>query len=299
MNLNLLKAFLTVAQEKSFSKAAERLFISQPALSQNIKQLERHFSVTLLNRTPHDLTLTAAGNILVKHAAGLLSSAEQMEEAMGAFTDSFNKVISVGTTSAVGGFAVPCSIFIFKNEHPAANIKLKLGNRQQILEQLDKNLFDIAIVEGSKPRSILNSTEIHREEMVVVAPNKPEWKINGTLSLPAFCASPFITREQGSATRSTIEKTLQQAGMNLTNLNIIMELDSVDSIKAAVEAGHGISILPRIAVRKELYNHTLLPLTVDTLSFLQPVYVVHKKKDLPIAGVKFCEFMKSSNKGFC
>ena len=286
MNLNLLKAFLTVAQEKSFSKAAERLFISQPALSQNIKQLERHFSVTLLNRTPHDLTLTAAGNILVKHAAGLLSSAEQMEEAMGAFTDSFNKVISVGTTSAVGGFAVPCSIFIFKNEHPAANIKLKLGNRQQILEQLDKNLFDIAIVEGSKPRSILNSAEIHREEMVVVAPNKPEWKINGTLSLPAFCASPFITREQGSATRSTIEKTLQQAGMNLTNLNIIMELDSVDSIKAAVEAGHGISILPRIAVRKELYNHTLLPLTVDTLSFLQPVYVVHRKKDLPDKG--FC-----------
>lgn len=299
MNLNLLKAFLTVAQEKSFSKAAERLFISQPALSQNIKQLERHFSVTLLNRNPHDLTLTAAGNILAGHAAALLSSAEQMEAAMSAFTDSFNKVISVGTTTAVGGFAVPCSIFIFKNKYPAANIKLKLGNRQQILDQLERNLFDIAIVEGDKPRSILNATEIHREEMVVVAPNKPEWKINGKLNISAFCASPFIIREQGSATRSTIERTLQQAGMSLQDLNIIMELDSVDSIKAAVEAGHGISILPRIAVRKELYNRTLLPLAVDMLSFLQPVYVVHKKKDLPAAGAKFCEFMKSSNKGFC
>lgn len=299
MNLNLLKAFLTVTQEKSFSKAAERLFISQPALSQNIKQLERHFSVALLNRTPHDLTLTDAGRILAEHAAALLSTAEQMEAAMSACTDSFNKGISVGTTSAVGGFAVPCSIFIFKNEHPATSISLKLGNRRQILSQLNKNLFDIAIVEGDKPAGIANATEIHQEEMVVVAPNKPEWTANARLSLSAFRTSPFIIREPGSATRSTIEKTLRQAAMNLTDLNIVMELDSVDSIKAAVEAGHGISILPRIAVRKELYNHTLLSLTVEQLSFIQPVYIVHKKKDLPIAGVRFCEFMKSSDKGFC
>jgi len=299
MNPNLLKAFVAAVDENSFSKAAERLFISQPALSQNIKQLENQFSVTLIKRTPHGHTLTEAGNILYKHAVNILAAYDAMKEDMDAFRASLNETLLVGATSVVGGFAVPCSIFLFKQKYPEATIKLRIGNRRQILSQLRDDSIDIAVVEGAKPDEAFVANEIHTEEMVVIAAKKARWKAGACLGLDEFCKAPLIIREEGSATRDTVEQTLRQANLTLRDLNIVMELYSVESIKAAVEAGHGISILPRLAVKKELYNKTLIPVQIDTLSFLQPIYIAHKKKKRPPVATEFIKLMKSSTKGFC
>ncbi len=299
MNIKLLKSFVTIAEEGSFSRAAERLFISQPALSQNVKQLEGHFSVTLLKRTSHSLALTEAGERLLKHAVKLIAMAELMEEDMDAYRSSINDTLSVGATSVIGGYAVPCSIFIFKKKYPDATTKLKLGNRRTILDQLREDKFDVAIVEGDKPDDSFVSCEIHVEEMVVVAPNSKQWKTAHKFSLDDFLKLPLIMREEGSATRWAVEQAVREAGLSLENLNTVMELDSVDSIKAAVEAGHGVSILPRVAVKKELYNKALRPLQIDKLSFRQPIHIVYRRKARRTVASEFIKLMKSPANGFC
>lgn len=299
MNTKLLKAFITVADEGSFSKAAERLYLSQPALSQNIKQLESHFNTALIKRTPHSFCLTEAGTVLYQHAVEVTARCDVMEESMNSFHSALADTLLVGATTVIGGYAVPCSIFIFKRKHPDATIKLKLGNRREILDQLRDDNIDIAIVEGAKPDDHFNANEIHIEEMVVIAPNIEQWKIHDKLSIEDFCTLPVIMREEDSATRWAVERTLLQAGICLQKLNIIMELNSIDSIKAAVEAGHGISILPRVAVKKELYNKALLALHIDQLVFSQPIYIVSKRKQHRLVASEFIKLMKSPANGFC
>lgn len=299
MNINLLKAFIAIVDAGSFSKAAERLFISQPALSQNMKQLENYFTVSLIKRTPHNLTLTEAGTLLYNHAVKLVEMCELMEEDMNAFRASLNDTVLVGATTIIGGYAVPCSIFIFKSKYPEAKVKLKLGNRRQILDQLREDIIDIAVIEGDRPDENFVASEIHTEEMVVIAPNNGQWKNHTALGLEEFLQVPLIMREEGSATRSSTERTLQQAGIRLENLTVVMELNSVDSIKAAVEAGHGVSVLPRMAVKKELYNKTLCALRIDKLLFMQPIHIVYKRKARPTVASEFIKLMKSTTKGFC
>ncbi|MBC8014482.1 MAG: LysR family transcriptional regulator [Sporomusaceae bacterium] len=299
MNIKLLKAFITIADTGSFSKAAQLLYISQPALSQNIKQLEAYFTSNLMKRTSHSFALTEAGERLYKHAVNLVAMSDLMEKDMKELRSSFDDTLLVGATSVIGGYAVPCSIFIFKKKHPDATIKLSLGNRRQILDHLEKDFIDIAIVEGDMPSDHFIISEIHTEEMVIVATHSEYWKTHQNLSIEDFLKVPLIMREEGSATRRAIERTFQQAGISLQSLNIVMELNSIDSIKAAVEAGHGISILPRVAVRRDLYTKTLYPLHIDKLIFSQPIHLVYKRKPHRIIASEFIKLMKSSVNGFC
>ena len=299
VNIKLLKAFITIADSGSFSKAAQLLFISQPALSQNIKQLETQFTTDLMKRTSHSFALTEAGQLLYKHAVNLVAMSDLMETDMKVLRSSFDDTLLVGATSVIGGYAVPCSIFIFKKKHPDATIKLSLGNRRQILDHLQQDLIDIAIVEGAVPNDNFIVNEIHTEEMVVVATNASPWNTHQNLSLEDFLKVPLIMREEGSATRWAIERTFHKAGISLQSLNIVMELNSSDSIKAAVEAGHGVSILPRVAVKKDLYTKTLCPLYIEKLTFSQPIHLVYKKKVHRIIASEFIKLMKSSINGFC
>ena len=299
MNIKLLKAFITIANIGSFSKAAQLLFISQPALSQNIKQLEVYFNARLMKRTSHSFSLTEAGKLLYEHAIKLVALSDLMEKDMKELKSSFDDTLLVGATSVIGGYAVPCSIFIFKKKHPDATIKLNLGNRRQILDHLQNNLIDIAIVEGDRPNDNFIVSEIHTEEMVVVASNVEQWRNHQNLSLEDFLKVPFIMREEGSATRWAIERTFEQAGISLQSLNIVMELNSIEAIKAAVEAGHGVSIFPRVSVKKDLYIKTLCPLSIDTLIFSQPIHLVYKKNSHRIIVSEFVKLMKSSVNGFC
>ncbi len=207
--------------------------------------------------------------------------------------------VSVGATSVIGGYAVPCSVFIFKQKYPEVSIKLKLANRRQILEDIRSDLLDVGIIEGEQPDSSVLADEIHLEEMIVIAPGREPWHMQQQLSISELFTAPLIIREEGSATRWAVEQVFRKAGIELRQLNIVLELTSSDSIKAAVEAGHGISILPRIAVKKELYNKALCQLKIDSLSFAQRSYVVYKNKPQRSVAAKFIKLMKSPANGFC
>ncbi|AYO32016.1 LysR family transcriptional regulator [Biomaibacter acetigenes] len=300
MNLNMLKAFITAAEAGCLSKAAEKLFISQPALTQQIKQLENHFSVQLIERSNRGVSLTEAGVILNDYAARIVALYEELESKIDGLRASVSGNLVVGATSVVGGYAVPCSIFIFKEKYPEANIKLKVGNRSQVISDLKENAIDVAVIEGEKPRGAFKIDEIATDEMVVITPNKKPWQGRTSIRLDEFLRQPLIMREKGSGTWQVIEKCLSAAGIDKDMLNIVMELSNVDSIKASVEAGHGISIMSRLALKKELHNRSLLALKLEKVNILQKIYLAYKHEKVQTKVAKaFINFMHMPSRGFC
>jgi len=300
MNVNLLNTFVTIAESGTLSKAAEKLFISQPALSQQIKQLENYFSVQLFERTNKGVSLTEAGRIVYEYSTEILSLCKELDEKMNALRSSISGILTVGATSAIGGYAVPCSIFIFKEKYPEANIKLRVGNKRQVEEELRNGQVDVAVIEGTRPREEITAEEIATEELFVIAPNNNRWSGKNTITLEEFLKEPLIVREQGSGTREIVEGTFAALGIKWSELNIIMELSSNDSIKAAVEAGHGISIMPSIALKKEVYNKTLVTLNLEGINLQQKIYVAYKEdKILNKLAKAFIHFMRLPSRGFC
>lgn len=300
MNLNYLRAFVVVAETGNLSETAQRLFLTQPAVTQQVKHLENHFAVQLIERNNRGVTLTEAGELLYNYASKIVGLYDQLEGNMENLRASVGGNLTIGATSIIGSYAVPCSIGLFKEKFPEARLKLKVGNRKQILHDLKEGHIDIALIEGKDLKGPFVKTELATDELVIIAPNKDPWRERSTLSVEEFKAQPLVMREADSGTRQDIEETLRSVRIEPSQLNIIVELANVDSIKAAVEAGVGISIMSRLALRKELYTKTLLALKLEGITFTQKIYLAYYKERVQGKLAKaFVNFLRSPNRGFC
>ncbi len=300
MNIDFLKAFAAVAKTGSLTQAAEELFITQPALSQQIKQLENYFSIQLLERSNRGTSLTDAGRLLYDYSTKIADLFDELESKMDSLRASVEGSLTIGATSVVGGYAVPCSIFIFKEKYPETNLKLKVGNQAQVINDLKDEIVDVAVIEGDRVSGPFTIEEIATDDMTVIVPNKEPWNGKKYLLPEDFVKQPLIMREHGSGTRQVVENCLGSAGIDISSLNIVMELSSVDSIKAAVEAGHGISIMSRLALKKELHNKTLKAVDIKGIPLKQKIYLAYKtEKAQSTVARAFIKFLHLPSRGFC
>lgn len=300
MNIDFLKAFAAIAKTGSLTQAAEELFITQPALSQQIKQLENYFSIQLLERSNRGTSLTDAGRLLYDYSVRITDLFSELESKMDSLRASVEGSLTIGATSVVGGYAVPCSIFIFKEKYPETNLKLKVGNQTQVINDLKDEIVDVAVIEGDRVSGPFAIEEIATDDMTVIVPNKEPWNGKKYLLPEDFVKQPLIMREHGSGTRQVVENCLSSAGIDISSLNILMELSSVDSIKAAVEAGHGISIMSRLALKKELHNKTLKAFDIKGIPLKQRIYLAYKtEKAQSTVARAFIKFLHLPSRGFC
>lgn len=300
MNIDFLKAFAAIAKTGSLTQAAEELFITQPALSQQIKQLENYFSIQLLERSNRGTSLTDAGRLLYDYSVRITDLFSELESKMDSLRASVEGSLTIGATSVVGGYAVPCSIFIFKEKYPETNLKLKVGNQAQVINDLKDEIVDVAVIEGDRVSGPFAIEEIATDDMTVIVPNKEPWNSKKYLLPEDFVKQPLIMREHGSGTRQVVENCLSSAGIDISSLNIVMELSSVDSIKAAVEAGHGISIMSRLALKKELHNKTLKAVDIKGIPLKQRIYLAYKtEKAQSTVARAFIKFLHLPSRGFC
>ncbi|GLI19779.1 LysR family transcriptional regulator [Tepidanaerobacter syntrophicus] len=300
MNIDFLKAFAAIAKTGSLTQAAEELFITQPALSQQIKQLENYFSIQLLERSNRGTSLTDAGRLLYDYSVRITDLFSELESKMDSLRASVEGSLTIGATSVVGGYAVPCSIFIFKEKYPETNLKLKVGNQTQVISDLKDEIVDVAVIEGDRVSGPFAIEEIATDDMTVIVPNKEPWNGKKYLLPEDFVKQPLIMREHGSGTRQVVENCLSSAGIDISSLNIVMELSSVDSIKAAVEAGHGISIMSKLALKKELHNKTLKAVDIKGITLKQKIYLAYKtEKAQSIVARAFIKFLHLPSHGFC
>ncbi|ABB14549.1 MULTISPECIES: selenium metabolism-associated LysR family transcriptional regulator [Carboxydothermus] len=301
MNLNQLEAFCNIVEQGSISKAAKLMHLSQPALSTQIAALENQLQVKLMERTNRGIELTEAGETLLYYAKRICNLVKNLNEEIERLKNLEEEELSIGAASTIGGYALPCSIYIFQEKYESARIKLTIMNTEKVIEALLDRQIDIGLVESNIESNEFISSHLTYDELVLVVPNNNSYKNKEILTLDELRTLPFIIREKGSGIRQTIEKALAEKGLNISDLNIVMEVNSIDAIKVAVESGKGVSLLPRFAVKKELRTGSLKSIKVKDISLLHPfVAITLKNKKRSLLEKKFLAFINSpKERGFC
>lgn len=288
LTLRQLEVFEAVARHLSYSRASESLHLTQPGVSTQIRQLEETIGLPLFEQLGKKIFLTEAGHELRRYSRSIQ---QQLEEAETVFADMKGMrrgklAISVASTA---GYFIPILLAQFSKRFPNVALSLNVANRETLLQQLALNEMDIAIM-GLPPEGLgLDFSSFLENPLVVIAP--PDHPLAGKRAIPLarIQQENFIIREQGSGTRSTTERFLEAQGIRL---NAGTEMSKNESIKQAVQAGMGLSILPLSTVMLELETRRLAVLDVESFPIQRHWYVVHRSgKRLSGVALAFKEFL--------
>ncbi len=265
MDTRQLAAFCAVVERKSFSEAAERLGVTQPAVSQQIRSLEDRVGQQLLDRSGRRVEPTEAGNRLYRSAQRLLALERQLlEEVAGEAEGPLRGQLAMGASTGPGGTVVPVLLCEFAEANPEVKIDLAISDTQTIVERVARRELELGVV-GATPRNrSVDYEPFFRDEVVLVCP--PAHPFAGkTVSLEDLRGERLIAMQEGAGVRQVIDDELREKGMRLRDLDVRLELGLQESVKSAVEAGHGVTFISRTAVERELEAGTLVEAAVKGL----------------------------------
>ncbi len=258
-----LQVFSTVARFLSFTKAAEVLHMTQPAVTFQVRQLEEYFNTRLLDRAHNKVSLTEAGALVQRYAEQIFSLYDEMEGSVKELTGDISSSLTVGASTTVAEYMLPALLGKFKARYPEVQLSLKVSNTEGVVSMVENNVIDLAVVEAPVGNKHLLVESCLMDQLVVtVLPDHPLAQVE-EVTVDQLIQYPFICREEGSGTREVIYAYLVDQGVNIECLDVCLELGSPESIKGAVEAGLGISILSKATIGKELKLGTLagIPMT--------------------------------------
>jgi LysR family transcriptional regulator, transcriptional activator of the cysJI operon len=259
-----LKVFFTVARLLSFTRAAEALHMTQPAVTFQVRQLEEYFNTRLFDRTHNKVSLTPAGEKVAEFAERIFDLYSEMENSVRDLTGEISGALTIGASTTIAEYMLPALLGEFKNLHPDITLRLKVANSEGIVSMVEHNVIDLGIVESPVSNKNLIVEVCHDDHLVVVAACDHELvKRGGNVSPSDIQKFPFVSREEGSGTREVIMSYLKKQGIASNDLDICLELGSPEALKGAVEAGMGISIISRSTIDKELKLNTLAALNLD------------------------------------
>ncbi|SEH08356.1 selenium metabolism-associated LysR family transcriptional regulator [Candidatus Venteria ishoeyi] len=272
-----LQVFYTVARMLSFTKAADALHMTQPAVTFQVRQLEEYFNTRLFDRTHNRISLTNVGERVFEYAEKIFDHYAEMENAVKELTGDVSGVLVIGASTTIAEYMLPTLLGDFKRKYPKVRIRLKISNTEGIVSMIEDNIIDLGVVEAPVNNKSLVVELCWQDHMVGVVPIDHPFAKNKTVSVHDLFTEPYICREEGSGTREVISEYLETAGISACNLNIVMELGSPEAIKGAVEAGMGVSILSRATVQKELKLGTLKAVKLKP-TLQRPFSFVHQKQ---------------------
>lgn len=271
LNLHLLRLFAAVAQYGSFSQAAAILYISQPAVSKGVQELERQLDSVLIDRSNHKIELTEAGRLLHYYAQQIFALERSAETALEQLNGLERGQLAVGGSHTTGTYLLPRVLGNFHERYPGIQLSLDIGNTQQVVDWLLKSAVDIGFIEGPVDDPNLVITPWHVDRLVVIAPLEHRFAKQQAISFEQLLSEPFIIRESGSGTRAVSEQAIQERN---AELRVAMELGSNQAVKEAVSAGLGLSIVSEATIVIERQVGTLAVLDVPdfvltrTLTFI-------------------------------
>lgn len=281
LTLRQLKVFEAVARQRSFSRAAEELFLTQPAVSMQVKQLEESIGLPLFEQMGKKIFLTEAGQELFHYSRVIAEQLEEMEGVLSRMKGLGEGRLKITVVSTANYFA-PQLLASFCQRYPKATINLDVTNREVLLQQLANNETDMAIM-GQPPEGQDLSTESFMENPLVVIAS-PGHALVGQRHIPVqrLAGETFLVREVGSGTRSAMERFFQEHGIEL---HTGMVMSTNEAIKQAVQAGMGLGIVSLHTVALELETRRLAILDVDSFPIMRHWFVVHRqnKRLLPVA----------------
>ena len=245
-------AFRAVAEHLSFRKAAEDLYLTQPAVSLQIKALEEDLGVQLFDRAGSHIQLTEAGRVLLGYSIQVKSLLVQAEHDITALKGEHAGQLALGASTTIAQYVLPRLLGDFRREYPRVCPTLVSGNTEDIVEGIEKQKIALGFIEGPARSREVKTDPFLEDELILIASTAHEWAERSSVSCSELAAVPFLMRERGSGTRHVTEQALEQHGIKRSSLRIVMELDSTEAIKSAVEAGLGIGFVSLWAIAKDL-----------------------------------------------
>jgi len=272
-----LQVFYTVAKLLSFTKAAETLHMTQPAVTFQIRQLEEHFNTRLFDRTHNRINLTEAGKRVYEYAAKIFELYGEMDNWVRQLTGDVSGVLIIGASTTIAEYMLPALLGDFKHKYPEVNVRLKVSNTDGIVSMVENNVIDLGVVEAPVSNKNLVVDLCKRDQLVCIVPPKHPLAKEARIPAHRLLDFPYICREEGSGTREVLNEYLHTIGINPNELDVIMELGSPEAIKGAVEAGIGITVLSRATLSKELRLGDLCAIPLDP-PLERPFSFVHQKQ---------------------
>jgi LysR family transcriptional regulator, transcriptional activator of the cysJI operon len=307
MDIGSFKAFCTVVETGSISKAAKKMFITQPALSVKIQGLEKYFKEKLFERTNKGIKPTEAGMLVYSQGQKIIAILDNIEKEIER-SKSPAKELLVGAATTIGNYALPCTVYIFSERHADYKISLDINKTDNIIERLLNRALEMGLVEGPIPESVrktliqegISSRIIAHNDLFLIVPNNESFADVESITVDELKKLPLIVREKGSGIRRTVEVALAEKGLDFSDFKIAMEVNTTNAIKSAVESGKGVSLLPKMAMRKELHYKMMKAIRIKDLNFRHNFTLLYHKMetDRPPYST-FLKFLQSKDRGFC
>jgi len=270
-----LQVFHTVARQLSFTKAAEQLYMTQPAVTFQVKQLEEHFNARLFERSHGRIALTPAGQLVLDYAERILGLGEEMEKRVGELTGAVSGPLTLGASTTIAEFMLPRVLGEFKARYPQVQTRMTVANSETIVNRVADHSVDLGLIESPSHAPSVQIEVCAEDELVMIC--APDYRLAGhkEVTPQQIAGEPYISRESGSGTRDFADDYFRRSGIAPEDLNIVMELGSPEAIKGVVETGIGIAIMSRATVAKDLRLGALVaiplaPRLLRTLSLVFP-----------------------------
>ena len=287
-----LKVFQSVALNLSFTKASNELFITQPAISKHIKELESEFEVKLFNRIGNKISLTTAGEILLAYTDRIVSLHNEIKFELSQLNGNPEGALRIGASSTISQYVIPAALAKFSQRFPEIKLSLINGNTEAIEKRLLKNEIDIGIVEGKPSNADIRYSSFLNDELLVFTAAQNA-SIPNSVTNDEFLKLPLVLRERGSGTLEIIEKNLLQSEVSPKQLNVLLFLGSTEAIKSFIKTGNGVGIVSRFALEQELSNNIFRLINTSGLKFNRQFYFISPQGPEPVGLVKlFLNFVQ-------
>ena len=293
MDTRQLAAFCAVVERKSFSQAAERLGVTQPAVSLQVRSLEKRLGRKLLDRSGRRVEPTEAGAALYRSAQRMLQLEEQLvDELQAADGGDLGGTLHVGASTGPGSTVVPVLLCEFQRANPTVAVSLSISDTQSVVERVAERELELGVVGAARRHRGVVFEPFFRDEVVLAVPPGHEFA-NGTVTVAQLRDERLIVMQEGAGVRQVLEDELRKTGVRLRDLEPRLELGLQESAKAAVVAGYGVTFISRAAIAADLAAGTLATARVEGLDPARDISLVRSAGRSPTrAAVAFLEFAR-------
>lgn len=272
--LRILKA---VATEKSFTKAAEVLFLSQPYLSKQIKALEKKLDVSLLCRNSKTISLTENGQIFLQYAERILTLCEESCRALIDLKNGERGNLTIGASQTIGTYLMPRLLTLFAQNYPQIDLKVQVNSTRLIARQIVNRQIDLAVVGGDVPQELRQNLKIEQfveDELNLIVSNSHPFAKQQKIKKKDLYHLNFITLHSNSTIRKFVDTILKQNNIETSQLKIVMQLNSIEAIKTAVGLGLGVAFVSSSAIEKELKLKTVQILEIENIKITRTLFIL-------------------------
>jgi DNA-binding transcriptional LysR family regulator len=277
MDIRALDVFCRIVELKSFSKAAEAVYLTQPTVSGHIKVLEEFVGVKLLDRLGREVLPTKAGELLYGYAKQILALRNQAIQALEEYKGSLKGHLVIGGSNIPGEYVLPALLASFKARHPEISITLKIADSREIVRGVLEGNYELGAVGAKFDDGQLVYLKLLEDELVLALPPGHAWASKAVVALTELVGQPMILREVGSGSRKVFEDALHAARLDSSALTVVAELGSTEAIRQALKSGAGVSVISLRAIQDDLDRGTLRTVPLEGIKLSRDFYLVYHK----------------------